>query len=357
MRAWVIVNFMVYPLTAYVVLSAFAIDKSDDPEATSFDESKKVIKLLRADPSERGEGEKYDAWCLYASFCTLTHVIGIPISYAVALFRKRHILDPADATGHKPRIDPDDRRSTRQVVDAVAAGRDHDVSVANTRPLWSVYRPAYYQWEIVESLRRMAFTSVPLLVSSNKTPASLSAFVVVALALCSTLVYREHRPFLQESDDNLYEGCQWTILVLSLLIFARTTSAMDSAGTTLDVLLVLTIPTLLGITLYVVFRDLSNERRAIEILRHELSHARETFQHKVRPTFRLSVTATTSPRVVLEEVLGPRSAGGPVGRPAEKAPDERDDILLVRDSDSEDVVVEFEQQQHDSSSLASTRNR
>mmetsp|Transcript_11833 Transcript_11833/g.35533 ORF Transcript_11833/g.35533 Transcript_11833/m.35533 type:complete len:436 (+) Transcript_11833:505-1812(+) len=328
MRSWVIICFMCYPLTAYIVLSCFAIDKFDDPGATSYDESKKLVLLLRTDPSERGEGNKYNAWRVYAVFCVATHVLGIPLSFAIALFRKHDILDPvSEETGMRPRIDPDDRRSTRQVVDAAAAGRDHNSAVANTRPLWSVYRPAYYFWEVVESLRRMAFTCIPLLVSSNKTPASLAALVVVGLAMCSTMMYRQHRPFLQENDDNLYEGLMWSLLVLSLLIFARTTDAMDNAGSSLDVLLVLTVPFLLGFTLYVVFRDLSNEKRAVEILRHEISQARETFTHKVAPTARRMTTALTTDTTVRREPpesqISEESPGGPGGS------GERDEVLLV----------------------------
>mmetsp|Transcript_26594 Transcript_26594/g.81737 ORF Transcript_26594/g.81737 Transcript_26594/m.81737 type:complete len:197 (+) Transcript_26594:42-632(+) len=194
----------------------------------------------------------------------------------------------------------------------------------------------------------MTFTCIPLLVASTDQPA-IKAFLVVVLALASKKLYQDNRPFLQESDNTLYEGLQMLTVIISTLIFARVTETVGSKSGDdfISILMVAVIPATACYALFIAFRDVSNERAAVAILRTRFTLFRAAGGDVAHKVVHLSTVAKQG---VTSLAASPRRRLHPREEPSmdddADIGDDRDDTDTARDDDVEGVVPMEEVELH-----------
>lgn len=249
---------------AYVVLSFFSTDIYDDPRKPN-----RTTSYFHVDPATRAEGPTYLIYLVYAQICVATHVIGIPAFFCVSLHRVRHRLDPADSEGYRPRLDRQRFAESLARCDAVAQTRVNDPELRSLRPLWFVYLPEYYNFEVLELLRRMVMMALPKLAS--RKPVTQTAFTCL-MAYVSTRFYRQVQPFLSTSDSEFMENTQWLTLILSLIIFYI--AANEQHGTFAGYAIILVFVTSVIHATILVSRDLHQEKVIAQTIQAYMSKVR-----------------------------------------------------------------------------------
>lgn len=176
--------------------------------------------------------------------------IGVPLAFTILLYTNRAALDPP--VDGRPARESDNDADER--IDRAIALRQADVSVRHLELLYGPYEPAYFYWEVVETIRRLAATSALLLVPST--------VVRVILAICLSLgtlkLYGYFAPFIDRSDDILAETLQWVtcLLMLSMLL------TMLEVDGVMQVMIALQLSAV-AIVVILVGSDLQRERKAI----------------------------------------------------------------------------------------------
>ena len=119
----------------------------------------------------------------------------MPSLYLVLLYSARHRLNP-----------PGTDLLTAQRV------RTSDPSVQAISFLWADYLPQFYFFEVVEPIRRMALTGIPVTIQGPDEMGWRRVFVLV-LAFIFFVIYRESAPFQYPETNALSNICQLQIIV------------------------------------------------------------------------------------------------------------------------------------------------
>jgi hypothetical protein len=164
--------FIAYPLVSTVAFRAFELE--DFGEAGRY---------LVSDYSVKEGTDEYRDCIMLAAVAIGIYPLGIPLLYALLLYRARH---------------------------AIQAGRDTSLSKA-LKFLHKDYRPAFFAWELIENLRRFLLVGVAVLIRPGSLLQLLCATLVTLLLL---FVQLQVRPFRRLSDEALSSSCS-----LSLGIF------------------------------------------------------------------------------------------------------------------------------------------
>ncbi|CAM9486398.1 unnamed protein product [Discosporangium mesarthrocarpum] len=174
-----VVAFLLYSTVSTVIFQTFTCDNLDDGES-----------YLRADYRITCGTDAHRAHVIYASWMILVYPIGIPVMYAVLLYRKRKLIYSKDVYGEGPAANPD--YTTRRLQDR---------RITHIAPLWEAYRPKRYYYEVVECMRRILLTGCLVFILPNTAGQAavacvLSASTIVAFALL--------RPFIDPRDHKAY---------------------------------------------------------------------------------------------------------------------------------------------------------
>lgn len=260
----VLIGFFSYPPSAFAVVSFFATLTFDDPQKPG-----KRLTYAKFDLKLTTTGSVYAAWRIYASLCVASHVVGFPAICWSALFRARFNLDPT-VEGAKLRIDPGNLALTRRNVQTLANRRFNDRNLWRTRSLWGVYSPQWYYWECLELIRRTTIIAVPML--CGRTPTG-SALYAISIAGLSTRLYNSIEPFLEPSDNHLYQAMQWLTLVLAFLIFIVVVGVGEGSRD-MDYALISVIVVTVGTCGFFVIRESNSEELALKILKTKIAATR-----------------------------------------------------------------------------------
>ncbi|KAJ8599062.1 hypothetical protein CTAYLR_007607 [Chrysophaeum taylorii] len=215
-----------------------------------------VLAYFRYDLALRASGKAYHIYRIYATISVVTHVIGFPAFCATLLARARPHLDPV-VDGARPRHRRPTLAATSALVEAAAEARLKNPTIFPTRSLWIVYRPSYFYWEIVELCRRVCITCVPVFVGTTEVARSLAS---VILAFASLSVH----PFLDDTDNALYESIQWITFTVAFVFFRIVTNSETDGDHVLGTLLVLGVCAIVVTAFVSILFDLRNEQAAVK---------------------------------------------------------------------------------------------
>jgi hypothetical protein len=132
--AFLVMTFFIYSTVSTAVFQTFACD----------DVSGLNNSYLRADYSIVCHTREHKLYQCYAAVMILVYPIGIPLLYAYALRRNKHLLS----------IDKKDTSSSNIIHKL----RLSHTELTSTRFLWQAYRPQLYYWEVIECVRRLMLT-------------------------------------------------------------------------------------------------------------------------------------------------------------------------------------------------------
>lgn len=295
---------------AYVVISFFATDTYDDP-----DKPKRTTSYSHFDPALRAEGSTYFLYRIYALICVATHVFGIPAFFAFSLYRVRNCLDPVDSNGCRPRLDPQKFAESRAQCAAIAETRINNPKLRALRPLWFVYVPEYFYFEVFELLRRMVMMALPNLVS--RQPVTQTAFTFL-IAYVSTRLYREIQPFISASDCEFFENTQWLTLILTSILFYI--AADQRRGLLAGYAIIVVFMTSIIHATILVARDMRQEKFIADAMKVYMSKMGDSFN-----SCRLTATPNRHSFVGGLVQGSPDDADDPTLSDAVKDPDDCDD--------------------------------
>ncbi|CAM9415384.1 unnamed protein product, partial [Laminaria digitata] len=161
--AVLLLTFLVYSSVSSTVFRMFACESLDDG-----------YTYLRADYTILCDSAKHEALQVYAAFMIAVYPVGIPLLYAVILFRNRDVL------------------------------RDGDRRICDTSPecqssgdLWQPYKPSRFYYELVECARRVALTGIIVFTFPN-TAAQVA--ITIVLAFMFVMVSESLDPYISELD-------------------------------------------------------------------------------------------------------------------------------------------------------------
>lgn len=161
--AVLLLAFFVYSSVSATVFRMFACESLDDG-----------FTYLRADYAILCDSTKHKALQLYAAFMIAVYPIGIPLLYAVILFRNRDLLRDGD----------------RRICDT-------SPECQSTGDLWKPYKPSRFYYELVECARRVCLTGIIVFTFPN-TAAQVATTIV--LAFMFIIVFESTDPYISESD-------------------------------------------------------------------------------------------------------------------------------------------------------------
>jgi hypothetical protein len=193
-------TFLIYSTVSTVVFQTFACDYLEDTK----------VSLLRADYSVSCDTDKHTAYKVYAAVMIGVYPIGIPLLYAVLLWRHRHSLHPTTITTGAARSMDSATISTNATVTAADTqqqqqqqqqqdNRHEDVSLTPIKFLWEPYRQRTYWWEVVECIRRLLLTGFLVFILPGTAGQSAVACVFAGLSLG---VFGLVQPYAEASNSN-----------------------------------------------------------------------------------------------------------------------------------------------------------
>lgn len=254
--AVILVTFVMYPTVSHTIMCTFWCVKYDSPK----DHNVKQW-YLQADLSLRCAGRTYLSWRTLSACAVFTHVLGVPLFYFICLWKNRDRLNP-EINGEKPRLT---RRCGVDVVAAVEAAiekRYADSSIDHLSLLYSIYRPQFWYWEVLESIRRLLMTSLIGILSSGGDVTQVLCALI--LSLISVRVYSQYEPFIDDSDNLLAEGLA---VILAITFLWTLFVAVGADVKYLGLILTSFVLFILGGVLTLVYRDMNREVNAISKVR------------------------------------------------------------------------------------------
>lgn len=165
LTALLLLTFLVYSSVSSTVFQTFACETLDDGK-----------EYLRADYRIHCTDAKHKAFEVYAGIMLAVYPVGIPLLYAVLLFRRRHVL--ADAGADK-------------------------TEAQSISGLWEPYRSERFYYEVVECGRRVLLTGVVVFLFPNDA-AQIAITMLVAFSF--SIIFETLSPYKSESDIWLSRG-------------------------------------------------------------------------------------------------------------------------------------------------------
>lgn len=163
--AFLLLTFLIYSSVSSTVFQTFACETLDDG-----------VEYLRADYRIHCTNAKHKTFQVYAGIMITVYPLGIPLLYAVLLFRRRDVL--ADPTADKT------------VAQSIAG-------------LWEPYRPERFYYEIVECGRRVMLTGVVVFIFPND---AAQIAITMLITFVFLLFFEALSPYKSEADMWLSRG-------------------------------------------------------------------------------------------------------------------------------------------------------
>ena len=215
--------YVCLPTASAAIFSVFPCDKLDD--GTAWLKADYSISCL---PSN----EVQASYRSFAVFMIIIYPIGIPLMYALLLFRLRQKLNPKKPTGNLARL-KQNRGSFTTWEEQVISEREIDVDLENTIFLWGSYRPCAWWFEIFECVRRLALTGALVFVhQGSETQIATGCMICIVAALVFALVW----PYATFRDNvlGMLSHCQLIGTLFSAMMYKvseNASLAYDKTGT------------------------------------------------------------------------------------------------------------------------------
>ena len=146
-------------------------------------------------------------------------------------------------------------------------GRPHRIC-ESVKLLYLPYDPEVWYFEVIETIRRLALTTVQSLVAPGT---AANVLYCVVLVLLSAKLYQARQPFAATSDNHLAEALSWLLAAIFLTaLLQKTTADGDVAA---DVALVGLVLLSLTIGACTIFRDIAREKQTVRLALDTIRHA------------------------------------------------------------------------------------
>ena len=192
-NATVVIALLLYSMASSAVFRAFACDPLDDGKV-----------YLRSDYRIECNSLKHKAFQIYAAFMLVVYPLGIPIMFALLLFRNRKAL-----------VDTSLRNDTR------------DWFQQSTSNLWKPYKPSAFYYEVVECSRRAMLTGVVVFIYP-----STAAQIAITLAIAFMFAFTSERLDPYESHWDAWVsriGHVMVVLTMYVALLARIDVSNESS--------------------------------------------------------------------------------------------------------------------------------
>lgn len=165
------IAFAVYPSVSRIILKAFECEELDG------------VDYLKADYDLKCVTPEHKAYVAYASVMLLVYPVGIPTFFLWWLLRNKRIVQNGPSC-------PEDENKLKAF-----------------EGLWSPYKPRTFYYEIVEYVRRLTLTGLPVFV----WPGSAKQIAVIIVLVMLFWIFSEMiSPFRRRVDAWLYRGGAFT---------------------------------------------------------------------------------------------------------------------------------------------------
>lgn len=192
-NAVILVAFLVYSSTSSAIFRTFACDSLDDGNV-----------YLRADYRISCTTVTHTVFKIYAGFMIVIYPLGIPVFFAILLFRNRKILENAPLRTY-----------------------NGEMLQQSTSTLWKPYKPSAFYYEVVECGRRLILASIVVLIYPD-TAAQIA--VTLAMAFIFALTSERLNPY--ESQWDVWVARIGHIMVaLTMFVALLTKVDVSSEGT------------------------------------------------------------------------------------------------------------------------------
>lgn len=169
---------------------------------------------LRADYRILCDSSKHRALMIYAGVMIALYPIGIPVFYAILLFRYRHALEGVP-------------------------NREDDARLKSTSALWEPYKPHRFYYEVIECGRRNLLAGVVVFIYPN-TAAQIA--VTLLIGVFFIFVSEALDPYASEWDtwvSRMGHAIVFTSMYLALLLKVDVSSEHAKSQRTFEIILVL----------------------------------------------------------------------------------------------------------------------
>ncbi|CAM9092872.1 unnamed protein product [Scytosiphon promiscuus] len=227
--------FLLYSTVSTVIFQAFTCDHLEDVDK----------RYLRADYAIDCDSDRHKAFQVYAGVMILVYPIGIPIVFAIMLWRKRNIINPPKellppgGPINFPTPQQQHQGGERYGQPNEPDPRLADRRIAQTSFLWRAYRPGAYYFEVLECFRRLLLTGCLVFILPNTAG---QAAVACVLAVLTVGVFAVVNPYSDAKDHRAYTlGALAVFLAMFMGLVVRVNLADEEAQSqrVLGVLLIL----------------------------------------------------------------------------------------------------------------------
>ncbi|CAN0246469.1 unnamed protein product [Ascophyllum nodosum] len=186
----IVIILLIYSSASSAVFRTFACDSLDDGKM-----------YLRSDYSIECNSPKHKGFQIYAAFMIAVYPLGIPLLFALLLYRNRKAL-----TNTTLRNDSEDWAQQ---------------SISN---LWKPYQPSVFYYEVVECGRRVMLTGVVVFIYPNT-----AAQIAVILAIAFIFAFASER---LDPYDSYWDGWVSRIghVMVLLTMYVALLAKMDVSG-------------------------------------------------------------------------------------------------------------------------------
>ena len=189
--------------------------------------STKVFQVFQCEKFDNGESylvADYSIDCnapdrsfylSYGSLMIMIYPVGIPMIYAVILFRNRKLINP----DWRKVIDTSEKSfvSNKVIQKEKIKVRATYREIKNIKNLYESYVPKRWYFELFDCARRLCLGAVPVLIFRGST---LQIIIVLLISLFSVATFMYFNPYIHSHDNHLAILAQWsiTLVVISALI-------------------------------------------------------------------------------------------------------------------------------------------
>jgi len=204
--------FLVLPSVSIVIFHAFpCIDIDPDGVLRA---AGQPTRFLRADLSISCSSYRYYLGTSWAAAMIVVYPVGVLASYFYVLFVNRKAI--------KYRDDP----SILSSLDQQRLLKRRIISHEEIKFLYNAYRPRYWYWEIIETVRRLLLTGVLSIVNVGTT---YQIVVGILIAIAFVYVNDQYKPSPNRADNILQEMSQYLILLTLIGALLIRTQAFNSS--------------------------------------------------------------------------------------------------------------------------------
>ncbi|EGB07107.1 hypothetical protein AURANDRAFT_65159 [Aureococcus anophagefferens] len=216
---------------AAAVLVAFLVFPSSSSTAMAFWRCRGGFgdgkRYLAADLSVECGGPKYAAYEVFAGLMVCVWPVGVPLCFYALLFRVRDKINPLRKLGFSKSLSKSTSSSLPTKKERITKalrirdGRPHRVC-ESVKLLYLPYDPEVWYFEVIETIRRLALTTVQSLVAPGT---AANVLYCVVLVLLSAKLYQARQPFAATSDNHLAEALSWLLAAIFLTALLQKTTA------------------------------------------------------------------------------------------------------------------------------------